>query len=187
MTDYMPISFQAAATGLRAKRRALNKELAGFLRLVKDEGLPTIEVFKEKQAQFESEWDDVVKANDNCLSLLNTDDEEEIKKVEELNEALDVVRDRKEVFEYLEEKILRKAAESAVAKNAITHEISEVSEDKTLSSIAGSEDNLTENVNSLENAQAPDIMKNPVSPDVKSEENSLSEPRKDNDGILDAI
>ena len=93
MIDGTPVSFQAAASGLRAKRRALNKELADFLRSVKDEGLPTIEVFREKQARFESEWNDVVKANNNCLSLLNTGDEQEIKRVEELNEALDVVRD----------------------------------------------------------------------------------------------
>ena len=70
MTDDMPVSFQAAASGLRAKRRALNNELADFLRSVKVAGLPTIEVFREKQARFESEWNDQVKANDNCLILI---------------------------------------------------------------------------------------------------------------------
>ena len=129
----------------------------------------------------------MVKANDNCLSLLNTGDDQEIKKVEELNEALDAVRDKKEMLECFEREMLRKSAELTDVKNAVAHEISEILEDQMLSSISEGEDNVTENVDSLESVQAPDIMKNPVSYDIKSEENSLSEPNKENDGILDAI
>ena len=93
--DSVPSSFQAAASGLRAKRRALSKGLSEYIQVIKDEGLPTIEEFRAKRNQFEKEWDDVVKANDNCLSLLNSEDDVEVGKVEDLNEALDAVRDKK--------------------------------------------------------------------------------------------
>ena len=79
----MPASFQAAASGLRAKRRALSKGLSEYIQAIKEEGLPTIEAFRIKRDQFEKEWNDVVKANNNCLSLLNAEDEQEVKKMEE--------------------------------------------------------------------------------------------------------
>ena len=44
----MPASFQAAASGLRAKRRVLSKGLTEYIRIIKDEGLPTIEAFRVK-------------------------------------------------------------------------------------------------------------------------------------------
>ena len=71
MTEEMPSSYSAAATALRAKRRALGKELLEFLRSAKPDDLPTIEAFREKKAYFEERWNEVVKANDNCLSLIN--------------------------------------------------------------------------------------------------------------------
>ena len=53
MIEGAPGSFQAAVTGLRAKHRALSKELFKFLKASKTDNLPTIEVFQEKLAQFE--------------------------------------------------------------------------------------------------------------------------------------
>ena len=91
----MPASFQAAASGLRAKRRALSKGISEYIKSFKDDGMPTLELFMVKRGQFESEWNECIKANDNCLSLLNPDSDEEKKKVEDLNDALDAVREKK--------------------------------------------------------------------------------------------
>ena len=128
----MPALFQTAASGLRAKRRALSKGLSEYIRLIKDEGLPTIEAFKVKRNQFENEWNDVVKANDNCLSLLNAEDDQEVKKVEDLNEALDAVRDKKEMPECFERDILRKSAELTNIKNAVARENSDILEERLI-------------------------------------------------------
>ena len=180
--DSVPSSFQAAASGLRAKRRALSKGLSEYIKAIKNDGLPTIEAFRAKRGQFEREWDDVVKANDNCLSLLNTGDDGEVRKVEDLNEALDAVRDKKELLEFYESEILRKSAELIDRKSVVALENVE-----TVSSISEGAENVTEEVDSLENVQTPDMTKNPVPSGIKNEMNDLSIPHEENGGILNAI
>ena len=78
--ESVPASFHAAAPGLRAKRRALSKNISEYIKSFKEDGLPTLDSFMAKRAQFESEWDECVKANKNCLSLANSDDDDEVKK-----------------------------------------------------------------------------------------------------------
>ena len=167
MAEEVPGSFQAAATGLRAKRRALSKELLEFLKVSKPDNLPTIEVFREKQAQFEKQWDDVVKANNNCVSLLNTGEEQDTKKIEELNDALEDLRDRKERLTYLEEEIMRKAAESADLKDAILDESNSASDVKSISAIEpGNETDFVEEVDSPASVQMPDAVEGSVESSV---------------------
>ena len=98
----VPASFQAAASGLRAKRRALSKGISEYIKSINDGDVPTLESFMTKRDQFESEWNECIKANENCLSLLNPDSDEEKKKVEDLNDALDAVREKKEMLEFYE-------------------------------------------------------------------------------------
>ena len=58
--DSAQASFNAAASGLRAKRRSLSKNIGEYIRTLREEGLPTLDSFLSKQAQFESEWDECV-------------------------------------------------------------------------------------------------------------------------------
>ena len=192
MAEEVPGSFQAAATGLRAKRRALSKELLEFLKVSKPDNLPTIEVFREKQAQFEKQWDDVVKANNNCVSLLNTGEEQDTKKIEEINDALEDVRDRKERLTYLEEEIMSKAAGSTNLKDAVLDESNSALDDKSISAIEpGNETDFVEKVDSPASVQMPDAaegsVESSVTRKVKSEKDPSVELRVDKGGILDAI
>ena len=98
----VPASIQTAASGLRAKRRALSKGISEYIKSINDGDVPTLESFMTKRDQFESEWNECIKANENCLSLLNPDSDEEKKKVEDLNDALDAVREKKEMLEFYE-------------------------------------------------------------------------------------
>ena len=153
----MPASFQAAASGLRAKRRDLSKGLSEYIQAIKEEGLPAIEEFRVKRNQFEKEWDDVVKANNNCLSLLNPEDDVEVGKVEDLNEALDLVRDIKGLLECYESDILRKSADLTGRKNVVALENVD-----TVSSISEDAENVTEKEGSFEKVHTLHMTESPV-------------------------
>ena len=189
MTEEAPSSFSAAATGLRAKRRALGKELLDFLRLTKPDNLPTIEVFQEKRAYFEERWNDVVRANDNCLSLLNTGEEHEAKKAEELRDALEDLRDRKERLNYLEEEIMRKTADSTDLKDAVASESDGALDEKTISTIES--DNETDLLAKKEtrpaNAHASDVEESSLSRSVERNVNLSGEPHVNGNEIIGAI
>ena len=162
-------SFHAAASGLRAKRRAFSKNIGEYIESIKKEGLPTLDSFLTKRAQFESEWDECVKANQNCLSLANPDNEEEVKKAEDLAENLDAVRNQKEMLEYFESDIRKKSAEMSELKNVVAYEnaLSPICEsDGDSSSIAeGKEsvaENMAEEVDTSDGVQTPEIKGSPM-------------------------
>ena len=70
--DETSTSYSAAITAMRAKRRALSKELTTFLQSTKSDGLPTLNDFYEKNKYFEGLWEDVVKQSANCQSLIDS-------------------------------------------------------------------------------------------------------------------
>ena len=113
--------------------------------------MSTLELFMVKRDQFESEWNECIKANDNCLSLLNPDSDEEKKKVEDLNDALDAVREKKEMLEFYKSEIRRRPAELLERKSDVAHEnveaMSPILESaENVSSIFGSAENVAESV-----------------------------------------
>ena len=175
-------SFNAAASGLRAKRRSLSKNIGEYIKSLREDGLPTLDAFVAKRTQFESEWDECVKANQNCLSLANSDDDEEVKKAEDLAENLDAVRNQKETLDVYERDIRRKSAEMLELKNVVAYEnaLSPICEsDGDASAIAEGKGNVAENMaeeaDTSDDAQTPDIKGSPVFSDVKLKDINVSE------------
>ena len=117
MTEELSSSYSAAITALRAKRRALGKELSDFLRSARSGDLPTVDEFRVKRVYFERLWNDVVKESGNCISLINPGEDQEGEKAEQINDALEDLLDKKERFNWLEEDIVRKTANASDSKN----------------------------------------------------------------------
>ena len=181
-------SFNAAASGLRAKRRSLSKNIGDYIRSLKEDGLPTLESFVAKRTQFESEWDECVRANQNCISLANSGDEEEMKKAEDLSENLEAVRYQKEMLEYFENDIRKKSAERLELKNVVSHEnaLSPIHEsDEDSSSSAEGKVSVADNV--TVEADTSDVEGNPVFSGIKLEEMNASETREESSVLLSAI
>ena len=117
MAEELPSSYSVAAIALHAKHRTLGKELSEFLRSARLGNLPTVDEFRAKKVYFEKLWNDVVKESDNCISLINPGEDQDGKKAEGINDALEDLLDRKYRFNWLEEDIVCKAANAIDFKN----------------------------------------------------------------------
>ena len=75
MSEVNARQFAAANSALRLKRQTFSWELTEFLQKATSTSSPSREVFLEEKVYFESLWEAVISATDNCLSVLSNDED----------------------------------------------------------------------------------------------------------------
>ena len=68
-------AFSTAERALRIKRRSFSKEFAAILDEVKSEVGLSKESFYKKKIYFEQHWNEIVTSAENCIGLIDNEDE----------------------------------------------------------------------------------------------------------------
>ena len=88
-------SFSTANRALRAQTRAFKKELSEFLSDASSQEISK-EIVDKKREYFETLWVEVVVSNNDCISLLDNDDDHEREMIDDLNDILEGLKEKEE-------------------------------------------------------------------------------------------
>ena len=100
---------------LRMQRRAFLKELTEFLSDASTEVISK-EIFDGKKEYFEKLWDEIVVSHNDCISLLDEDDDNEKEMIEDLNANLEGLKLKKDGLNWLEGDLEKKLAATVDVK-----------------------------------------------------------------------
>ena len=91
-------AFSIANRALRVKRRTFSKEITAALNDARSEFGLTKEAFNEKRVYLEHHWEEVVTSPEDCIHLVDDEEEQEEEKIEEVKDHLDVLKEKKNGF-----------------------------------------------------------------------------------------
>ena len=101
-------SYAVAEWALRIKRRSFWNNLTTILNEVNLESGLTKELFEEKKAYFERNWDEIVNSTKGCIKLIDDWEDEKDKQTNELNYQVEILKAKMDKFLRLEVEIDRK-------------------------------------------------------------------------------
>ena len=88
-------AFSVADQTLHAKRRAFSNELTVVLTQAKSEAGLNKEVFEERRGYLEQNWTEIVTSTEDCIKLINDEDENGEEQVIELQYQVELLREKR--------------------------------------------------------------------------------------------